>query len=113
MTHAEARPDTAAAAQGRYADPQHWRDVAERAQARGDTDLALHAWLHLQDLRPEAADVMFHIACCLALRQEVGRACLAFYALADRASAPPGLRQRAARLAALLNPDPQAVVAAA
>lgn len=94
----------------RYADPRHWRSVAERAQAQGDVDLALHAWLHLQELRPESPEVQFHIACCLALRQEIGRACLAFYALADRANAPAALRQRAAKLAALLDPEPQPVV---
>jgi hypothetical protein len=97
----------------RYGDPRHWREVAERAQGQGDVDLALHAWLHLQELRPEAPEVMFHIGCCLALRQEIGRACLAFYTLADRKDAAPGLRQRAARLAALLDPDPQAVMAMA
>lgn len=97
----------------RDSDPLYWRAVAERAQAQGDVGLALHAWLQLQDLRPDAPEVSFHIACCLALRQEVGRACLAFYALADRADVPPALRQRAARLAALLDPEPQAMIASA
>lgn len=107
---AQPAPDRAPP-QDRYADPRHWQEVARRAQKQGDVDLALQAWMHLDKLMPGTPEVQFHLACCLSLQQEPGRACRAFSALADRADAPPALRQRAARLAALLHPDSRAEVA--
>lgn len=89
----------------RYGDVQHWRTVASRAMLAGDAELALRCWRHVRQLQPEALDALFHIACCYARLNEPGRACLIFHALATAPTVPEDLRQRAARLAALVDPE--------
>ena len=89
----------------RYGDVQHWRTVATRAMLAGDAELALRCWRHVRQLQPEALDALFHIACCYARLNEPGRACLIFHALAIAPTVPEELRQRAARLAALVDPE--------
>ena len=95
----------AAAMPQRYGDVQHWRTVASRAMLAGAADLALRCWRHVRQLQPEALDALFHIACCYARLNEPGRACLIFQALATAPTVPEDLRQRAARLAALVDPE--------
>lgn len=83
---------------------QLWRLFATDAQDSGDTARALQCWREVGQHAPDALDAMFHIACCHALLDEPGRACLIFEALAHDLTAPAGLRRRCAKLAALLDP---------
>lgn len=87
----------------RQGDALHWRDRAQRAQQRGDTELALRCWAHVRQLQPQALDAEFHLGCCLALRNQPARASLVLHALAERYDAAPALRERAARLAEMLE----------
>lgn len=81
-----------------------WRRLANEALTAGDPVGALRAWREVGKREPGALDVLFNLGCCHALNHEPQRACLVFDALADSPQAPAALRQRAARLAALLAP---------
>lgn len=83
----------------------HWRAAAKRAQLRGNVAAALQCWLQVRQVQPRALDVLFHIACCHALLDEPGRACVMLYALAEHPDTPAPLRERAERLAQALEPD--------
>lgn len=84
---------------------QVWRLFATDAQESGDIARALQCWREVGQHAPDALDAMFHVACCHALLDDAGRACLIFDALAHDPAAPAGLRQRCAKLAALLEPS--------
>lgn len=84
--------------------PRHWRTLARLAQGRGDASLALKCWHMVRRLEPQSLDALFQIGCCHALKDEPAQAYLAFDALAKTPSAAQALRQRAARLAELVDP---------
>lgn len=84
--------------------PRHWRSLARLAQERGDASLALKSWHMVRRLEPESLEALFQIGCCHALKDEPAQAYLVFDALAKMPSAAQALRQRAARLAALVDP---------
>lgn len=87
----------------RYGDVNHWREAAQRATDRGDTELALSCWNHVRRLQPDALDALFHAACCIAKQGESERAGLMFDVVANHAQAPLDLRRRAARLLGVLE----------
>jgi hypothetical protein len=103
MTAAVSAPSGLAAQ--RYGDCQHWREVGTRALVAGDAELAMRCWKHVRQLQPESPDALFHIACCHALLNEASRACLIFEGLANMPSVPAPMRERAARLALLTDPE--------
>lgn len=85
-------------------EPRHWRGLAACASSQGDHALALRCWSIVREMQPKALDALFHQGCCHALIDEPARACLVFEAVAAAPTAPPALRQRAERLAALVDP---------
>ncbi len=85
---------------------QRWRTLALDALEAGNPARALQCWREVGRREPDALDAMFNLGCCHVLIDEPGRACLIFEALSQAQTAPLALRQRAARLAALVDPMP-------
>lgn len=89
----------------RQADPQYWRDIAQRAWDGGNTRKALECWSEVRRLQPESVEALFQMGCCMALLDEPDRAGLIFDAVMHNSAATTDMRIRAERLLAMVEPE--------